>query len=450
MTETRFSAWRGLVLGFGALALLLCGVAGWGVLASISGAVIAHGRVTVESRNQIVEHIDGGTVGEVLVRDGDLVEQDDILLRFSDSLQRSEEAIIASQYTELVARRNRLEAEFRGSDDIVWDGDLISIAATDPRVKELLVGQERLFRARKAASAGEAAQLRERIGQTQEEIKGLEAQAEAIRRQIDLIRRELTSQRALFEKGLTLLDRVLALERAANDLEGRAGTNRATIARARSRISEFEILILQIGADRVEEAEEQAREARAMENEVQEQLVSIRERMKRMDVRAPVSGTVFGMTVFAPSEVVRPGEPILQIVPGNSDLIAMARIEPIYVDQVYPGQEAILRFTAFPARSTPEFEGYVVRISADAVFDSETGLSWYDVELAVADQRERGPAEGDSSTASLQRGLRGLPDEIALAPGMPVEVHIRTGERTLVGYFAKPLTDFFYRSLREE
>ena len=128
----------------------------------------------------------------------------------------------------------------------------------------------------------------------------------------------------------------------------------------------------------------------------------------------------------------------------------MARIEPIYVDQVYPGQEAILRFTAFPARSTPEFEGYVVRISADAVFDSETGLSWYDVELAVADQRERGPAEGDSSTASLQRGLRGLPDEIALAPGMPVEVHIRTGERTLVGYFAKPLTDFFYRSLREE
>ena len=444
MTEVRFSARRAVTLGFGGLAVLLAGLAGWGAFASISGAVIATGQVAVEHRNQAVEHIDGGTVSGVPVRDGDTVEQGDVLLRFSASLLRSEEAILKSRYVEFAARRSRLEAEYRGEDAISWDPELAALAAGEPKARDAMTGQERLFRARKAASAGEAARLQEKIGQGHKEIEGLEVQAVALGHQSDLIDRELAAQRELYKKGLTRISPVLALERATRGLEGRAGAIAADIARARGRIAEYEILILQIEAKRVEKAEEEARLAKAGENEVLEQLASVRDRLGRMEVRAPVSGTVFGATVFAPGEVVRPGEPIMQIVPKDSGLIVTARINPIYVDQVYPGQEAVLRFSAFQMHQSPEFPGRVVRVSADAVHDAETGQSWYEVELGLA------PTEDGAGGDNHLQDRAPLPGGQILAPGMPVEVHIRTGERSVLSYLAKPMADFFERALREE
>ena len=438
VTEQRLSARRALLFGFGGLALLVGGLIGWGVFASVSGAVIATGRVVVETRNQVVEHIDGGTIGEILVRDGDTVAPDDVLLRFSDGALRSQAALLEGQYAELAARRNRLEAEFQGADVIVWDAALEVLAANDASVQDILDSQDRLFRARRAARDGEVARLRQRIGQAREEITGLEAQAAALKEQSRLIGRELAAHRELSERGLTRLERLLALERAAKNLEGVAGTTAAAIARVRGRIAEFEIQILQVDARRVEEAEAKARDTRALENQVMEQLAALRDRLGRMEVRAPVGGEVFGMAVFAPREVVRPGEPILQIVPADASLVVMARLDPIHVDQVYPGQEARLRFSAFPARLTPEFEGRVARVSADAVRDTDNRLSWYEVELAIGARVEPGAA-GALGTGAL-----------ALAPGMPVEVYIRAGERSLLSYLAKPLTDFFGRSLREE
>ena len=439
----RLSARRGLMLGFGGLAVLVAGLAGATVYSSISGAVVAAGRVAVETRNHVVEHIDGGTVSEILVRDGVTVQRDDVLIRFADALLRSEEAILQARYVELSARRNRLEAEFRGRPAIVWDEALTALSAADEKARDVLEGQERLFQARKAARAGEVAQIRERMGQAREEIAGLRARAVSLREQAKLIDRELAVHRGLFKKGMTRLDRLLSLERAVKDLDGRKGAIAATIARTQGKIAELEIQILQIDSRRIEKAEEESRAARAQENEVQERLASVRARLGRMEVRAPVSGTVFDMTVFAPQEVVHPGEPILQIVPRNSKLVVMARIEPIHVDQVYPGQTAMLRFSAFPARSTPEFEGRVVRVSADAVDDADTGQSWYDVEIAMNVPDESG-VPGGPGDVSNRIG------DLALAPGMPVEVHIRTGERSLISYLAKPITDFFQRSLREE
>ena len=426
--------------------MLVGGLSAWSVFASISGAVIASGRVAVETRNQVVEHIDGGTVSEILVRDGDAVATDEVLIRFSDTLLRSEEAILENQYAELVARRNRLEAEFRDAAGIVWDADLVSLAGTDPGVRRLLDSQERLFRARADSRAGEAARLRKRIAQTGEEIKGLEARALSLRQQGELIGRELAAHRDLFDKGLTRIDRLLALERAARNLEGQAGTNAAEIARARGRIEELEIQILQIDTVRIEKAEEQARDATIRENQVRERLASVRERLGRMEVRAPVSGVVFGMAVSTPREVVRPGEPILHLVPEDARLIVVARLDPIHVDQVYPGQEAVLRFSAFPARVTPELDGRVRRVSADALRDVESGQSWYEVELDLGEPSDTvttGEAEGDARR-------RGPAQALALTPGMPVEVLIRTAERTLLSYLARPVTDFFHRGLREE
>ena len=433
-----------MVLGFGGVGVLVGGLLGWSVFASIAGAVIAGGQVEAASGNHVVEHIDGGTVSEILVRGGDRVAEGDVLLRFSDETLRSEEAILAAQQAEFAARRNRLEAEFLGAAAVAWDEELRSMAAADPRVQDVLDGQQRLFRARAAARAGEVAQLRERIGQAREEIAGLEAQAASLQDQAVLTGRELAAQRALFDKGLTRLDRLVAIERAAADLEGRSGAVAASIARVRGGIAELEIQILQIDARRTEEAEEQARDVQAQENQVRERLAAVRSRLGRMEVRAPVSGDVFGLAVQAPQEVVLPGETILQIVPADAGLVVTARLRPTDVDQVYPGQDAVLRFSAFPARETPEFDGRVERVSPDAVHDAETGLSWYEVKLALG-------AGGGGSERSGDGAAPGRPaGHLVLTPGMPVEVHIRTAERSVMSYLVKPVTDFFYRSLREE
>ncbi|MDE0027212.1 MAG: HlyD family type I secretion periplasmic adaptor subunit [Spirochaetaceae bacterium] len=436
---SNWSSTRGpLALGFGALAMLVVGVIGWSVFARISGAVIVSGWVASESRNQRVEHIDGGTVRDVLVRDGDAVAAGAVLLRLDDALPRSEAAILQAQYAELVAQRNRLEAEFRGADAVVWDEELAALASADSEVADILSGQQRLFRARIDARTGEAAQLRERIGQARQEIAGLRARVLSLEQQSELIGEELTARRRLFEQGALDRGALLALERSAENLRGLVGANAAAIARTRGRIAEHEIQILQIDAARIEEAEERARAVQAKENEVREQLASVRARLGRLEVRAPVAGEVFGMTVFASGEVVRPGEPILSIVPAGADLVAVARLAPIDVDQVYPGQAATLRFSAFPARTTPEFDGRVERVSADALRDPDSGQSWYRVEVSLG-----GPAGGGAAGAADSAGLE-------LTPGMPVEIHVQTGDRSPISYLAKPLTDYFLRSLREQ
>ena len=488
-----FSSRRPLVLGFLTVAVLLGGALGWGGLASIVGAVIAAGQVEVESRDQVVEHLDGGTVGAILVKDGDRVEAGQVLLRLSGEKLRSEAALLEAQLADLVAERNRLEAEFGDADTIVWDRELAERAGSDPAVAEVLEGQLRLFQARRESRAGQVAQLRERIGQMRKQIAGLESQGDAVARQSTFLDRELTAQRSLFDEGLTELHMLLALEREAAALDGQAGDIEARIAGARGRIAEIELQILQIGAQRIEEAEGRAREVQANENQVVERLSEVRRQLGSMDVTAPVAGEVVGLQVSTIGEVVRPGEPILQIVPADAPLVVRAQLEPIHVDQVYPGQEAVLRFSAFPARITPEFRGRVLRVSADAQHDERTGLSWYEVELsmgaAVESDPETGvgtwpgraaraavgwlpedarqwvrdnapggvrdwleePSAGAASEGSAETGaVLSLASDLALAPGMPVEVHLRTGERSPLSYLAKPLTDYFVRSLREE
>ena len=437
-----FAARQAMVLGFGGVAVLVGGLLAWSVFASISGAVIVWGQVAVETRNQVVEHIDGGTVSEILVRDGDSVEQGDVLLRFDDALLRAEESLLTAQYAELAARRARLEAEFRNASAIMWDSELVALSATDPSVREILDGQTRLFQARAAARTGETARLRERIGQAREQIAGLRAQAVSVDHQSELIERELTMRRALFERGLAASIDVVAFEREAARLEGQGGAISAAVARAQGEIAEIEIQILQVGVRQREEAESQARDAQARENQIRERLASVHDRLENRQVRAPVGGEVFDMTVFALGEVVHPGDPILRIVPKETGLVVIAQVDPIHVDQVYEGQVAVLRFSAFPARETPEFDGYVVRVSADAVADVENGLSRYEVELAIGEPGHAGRAEDKPNPLSLAGNL-------VVTPGMPVEAHIRTGERSVVNYLIKPVTDFFYRSLRE-
>ena len=436
----RLSSRGAQVIGFGSVAALVVGLAGWGVFASVAGAVIVMGQVEVETRDQVVEHVVGGTVSEIMVHNGDLVAKGDAVLRFDETALRSEEAMLDAELVELTARHARLQAEFRDAGHIDWRPELTGRAERDDSVREVLAGQERLFHARATARNAEANRLRERIGQTQDQIEGLEAQAVAVDQLHASLVGELAGKRTLYEEGLLRLDDLLALERETLRFEGQRGSLSAAIARNRGLIAELEVAILQIGTSRVEEAEAEAREVQARMAQVREALAALRERLAELVVRAPVAGEVFDLAVFTPREVVQPGEPILRIVPEDAALVVIAQLAPINVDQVYPGQEAVLRFSAFPARLTPTFEGRLTRVSAQTMRDEQSGLSWYEVEIAIG-----GQLGGDDAAPS-----GGATDALALAPGMPVEVHIRTGDRSPLSYLAKPLTDYFSRAFRED
>ena len=469
MSERTFSVRRGLVLGFVALGILCGGLFGWGAFASLSGAVIATGRVEAEGGDRAVEHVDGGAVAAIPARNGDRVAAGEVLVRIDGALLRSEASVLEAELFDLVARRNRLEAEFRDAEDIRWDPVLTSAVETDPAVRAAVDGHRRLFAARLATRAGFVTQLRERIDQTRRQIAGFEAQGQAVSRQLRLLGEELEAQRSLLEKGLTRKPVVLALEREMAALEGQAGDIAARVAAALGRIAELETQILQIGSRRIEEAETETREVQARENAVRERLAGLRVRIGRLEVRAPVAGIVHDLAVSAVGEVLQPGETVAKVVPEEARFTVTAQLEPIHVDQVWPGQEAVLRFSAFSARSTPEYGGTVTRVSADAMTDERSGISWYEVEFAIGRPVEPDAGTGpDAWIASAKAAIASwlgsggnAPAQdpaqsavsdapLALAPGMPVEAYLRTGERSPLSYLVKPLTDYFERSLREE
>ncbi|MEM1314412.1 MAG: HlyD family type I secretion periplasmic adaptor subunit, partial [Pseudomonadota bacterium] len=430
--EKRYPARGSLSLGFLGVIVLVSGLFGWGAFANIAGAIIAPGQVEVETRDQVVEHPDGGVVGEILVRDGDRVQAGDVLLRFDDTLLRSEETILQDQLWELTAWRNRLQAETFNKEEIVFDPSLLEVEEAEPHVAELLEEQRMLYDTRLRSESEQVQQLRERQRQTEEQIAGAEAQIDATERQLSFISEELTGLRQLFAQGLAQLNRVLSLQREEARLSGEVGELTAVIAQSRGQQAEIEIQILQLQTQRQERAIDESRRLQYEASGIREQLAAVRERLSRMEVRAPVAGTIFNNTVFAERSVVGPGEPLMFVVPENVEFIITSQVETINIDSIFPGQEAALRFSAFSMRTTPELQGVVVKVSADAVHDERSGASFYTAELALA------PGE--------MAKLEGL----TLVPGMPVEAYIRTEDRTPLNYLVKPLTDYFSRSMREE
>lgn len=420
-----------LAVGLIALTVLLGGFGAWAVRASIAGAIVASGQVEVDRNRQVVQHPDGGVVEEIRVRDGDRVAAGDVLIRLDPTLLRSELAIVEDQLYELRARRARLEAERDGAGPIAFPDDVVSAAAEDADIADMVDGQNRLFRARAETQAREVEQLRKRQSQIASQVDGIRAQQAALARQLTLIGRELADQQSLLDRGLAQASRVLALQREEAQLEGRLGELAAAAAEAEGRRTEIDIQILKLGETRREEAIARLRDLRFRELELAEQRRSLRERLARLDIRAPVGGIVYGLAVFAERAVIRPADEVLYIVPQDRPLVVAARVPAIHVDEVYQGQPANLRFSAFSIRQTPELSGHVVRVSADAFTDERSGAAYYRAELLPD------PGELDK--------LGGVP----LVPGMPVEAFIRTADRSPLSYLLKPLTDYFTRAFRE-
>lgn len=435
LTSTPGDGWdaRGYMrFGLFCVLILAGGLGGWGATAKLKGAVIASGHLRVESQRQVVQHPDGGVVGEILVREGDVVEAGQVLVRLDGTTLLSELAVQESQLYELIARRGRLEAEQTDSETIAFDEELIAAAAANPEVQKLIDGQQSLFEARLKTMAREIEVMQERQDQIREQITGSSAEIEALTRQSALIEQELEGQRKLLSQGLAQASRVLALERESARLAGERGQKMAQTAQLKGQISEIEIERLRMGAARREDAITKLRDLGFREYELKERRIALNEQLSRLDVRAPLAGVVLDMTVHALKSVVRPAEPILHIVPSDSEMVVDAEVDPIHVDSLHPGQEAVLRFSSFNSRTTPELFGGVVKVSPDVFTDEATRRSFYRVEVALR--------EGELAKLEGQ----------ALIAGMPVEVFIQTAERTPLNYLVKPISDFITRAAREE
>lgn len=426
-----WSARRHVWLGFGVLAVLFGGFGLWSVTTSISGAVVASGVIEVDQHRQIVQHPDGGVVESIAVQDGDLVKAGDLLIKLDGTLLQSELAIVEGQLYEVRTRRARLTAERDGAAVIDFPPDLLETAKTRPDLADQIEGQQRLFAARAETMAKQIEQLGERRAQTQSRITGIGAQATALDSQLALILDELKDQQSLLDKGLAQASRVLSLQREEARLRGQVGELLATRAQALESISEIELEVLRLGAARREEAATQLRDLGSQEIELAERLRGLTERVLRLEIRAPVAGVVLGLQVTTPRSVLRPADPVLYLIPQDRPLVIAAQVSPLHVDEVFAGQEARVMFASFSSRTTPELMGHVTVVSADALQDQRSQMSFYRAEIVLD------PGELDK--------LKGL----TLLPGMPVETFIKTGDRTPMAYFLKPFTDYFGKAFRE-
>ena len=427
----RWSARGQIIAGLVALAVLLGGFGLWSVATSIAGAVVASGQIRVEQNRQVVQHPDGGVVAEIAVEEGQRVAAGDLLVRLDGSLLRSELAIVEGQLFEVQARRARLEAERDDAPEPVMPASLLEVAAQRPEVAELVEGQVRLFAASREAEATQVDQLSKRVAQFRSQIEGIDAQITAMDRQLALIRQELGDQRGLLERGLAQSSRVLTLEREEARLMGVAGELAALRAQSEGRVTEIELDIARTAAERRQEANSQLRDIGSSELELVERRRALIERIERLDVRAPASGSVLGLQVTTPRSVIRPADPILFVVPQDRPLVIAVNVQPIHIDEVHVGQTVRLVFPAFQSRRMPELHGRVVVVSADALTNQNTGEAYYTAEI-VLDPDEAAKLGND-----------------VLLPGMPVEAFIRTGDRSPLAYLLQPFTDYFRRAFRE-
>jgi membrane fusion protein, type I secretion system len=428
---TRSSIQRHLIVGMAVVILLAGGLGGWASTAEISGALIAPGSIVVESSVKKVQHPTGGVVGEVRAHDGDRVKAGDILVRLDDTVTKANLAIVTKNLDGLWARAARLEAEQRGLDKIEFP-KMLTDRADDPDVKAIMANETKLFEVRVNGRAGQKAQLRERIVQLNEEIDGLAAQEKAKDQEIDLVEKELSGVRDLYDKHLVQLSRLTTLERDAARLAGERAQYIAQRAQAKGKITETELQIIQVDKDMVSDVSKDLRETNDKIGEFVERKVTAEDQLRRVDIRAPQDGMVLQSTVHTVGGVISAGDTIMLIVPQTDDLQVEAKVNPQDIDKLQVGQKTLLRLSAFNQRTTPELNGVVTRVSPDTTTDQRTGQSYYTIRVSMPPQE----------VARL--------GDVKLIPGMPVEAFVQTGERTLLSYLIKPLSDQLMRAFREK
>jgi HlyD family secretion protein len=414
------------------IGLFFGGLGWWAATAPLAGAAIAPGVVSPDGSRRTVQHLEGGIIRAILVDDGSVVRAGDPLIVLEDVQARAGFDVLQARFHTLAATQARLLAEQAGAAGVRFPDWLVQAATDDARALEAMVAQRAMFDARAQALDDRKAILGRRIEQLREEIAGLEAQIRADARQIALIDEEIAGVEELYRKGLERKSRLLALQRARTDIEGDRAERRARIARAEQAIGETELQVIAQDTALLEAINEEASAVQFELAEVEQRLAASRDVLERTLITAPTAGTVVQLRFRTAGGVIRPGEPVLEIVPRDEELLVDARLAPLDIDVVRPGLPAQIVLPAFRQRHMPRVEGRVRRVSADAIADPQSGERYFEVQVEVDRAR-----------------LAALAPEIELAPGMPAEVYITTGERTVLDYLLSPLYESLRRAFRE-
>jgi HlyD family type I secretion membrane fusion protein len=428
--KTEWSSRRPLTLGILALVILVGGFGGWAGTAQITGAVIVSGLIEVDQNRQIVQHQDGGIVTHILVDEGDVVEKGDLLVRLDAQDLQAALAVVEGQLFEILARRARFEAERDSTGELIFDPLLDE--GNPETVANLKAGQTNLFNARLDTNARRTEALSNRKDQIASQIRGILAQQNALGTQLGLIDEELSNQKALLDRGLAQASVVLNLQRETARLQGQTGELAASAGGAEERIIEMEIELLSLETARREEAITLLRDLQFHELELRERRTTLVRQLARLEIRAPVSGIIYGLQVFGSGVVIQPADALLFIVPQDRPLVIAAQVAPTDIDMLTIGQEVAVRFSALDQRTTPELYGKVALVSADAFTDNANSASYYRAEITLNDGE-----------------LARLPSNATLIPGMPVEAFIRTADRTPFNYLIRPLSDYIARTFRD-
>ena len=410
---------RPIIVGSAVVGVFVVGLTLFAAVAKIDSAVVAPGTVRVEDNRKTIRHREGGTVKAILVKEGQRVKQNQVLLTFDEVQPKSTTDVLQNQYDALLSQSARFQAEATGQQAVTFAPELTTRAATDPRVAGMIRDQEFLFSTRQA------------FFETQ--IGGVQAQVDAVKESDDLTREELAGYQTLYEKGYAPKTLILRYKRTLADLAGRRGQLVAEITRLREQIGETRLQITTLREQRISQAAEGLRQMQTGLAEVTPKLTAARQMLKSATVRSPSDGYVLDLTQFTVGGIVGPGERLMSVVPADAPLIVTARIRPQDIDSVHDGMTARVRLSAFNARTAPPVNAEVLTVSADQLVDEKTGVGYFRADLKIP------PAE-----------LAKLPKGSKLTPGMPAEAMIVTGRRSILSYIVSPLTDTIRDALRED
>src|SRR5262245_32665418 len=418
--------------GWSIIAIFFGGFGAWAVTAPLHGAVVANGFVRVEGMRKSIQHLDGGIVKELNVKEGDRVNAGDVLIVLDDSQARAEYNVLSQQFLVLRATEERLKAELTGASSLTMPEDLKAAGIEYPDVTGIWKSQIHQFESRVAALAGQRSVIKEKIAQLEAQIGGSEAQEKAYREQFESVRKERESLTSLLERGLIAKPRYLQLERSGVGLEGQAAETSANIAKARQAIAEQMQQTAQLDNERMTEVTRDLRDTQAKLLEVIPKLSDAKAVLSRIDIRSPYSGEIVGLNVFSVGGVIMRGDKMMDVVPAQDSLIVEAQIAVDDIANVHPDMNADVHLIAYKQRITPVVRGKVMQVSADRLTEKRNDTPYY-VALVRIDEND----------------LAELPN-VRLYPGMPATVMIQTVERTALDYLVGPIVMSFNRGFRQK
>ena len=423
---------RGLVITGLVIIGLFFGVFGsWAMLAPLESAAVAMGVVSVDSKRKTIQHLEGGIIEQINVKEGQTVAAGDVLLKLDETQPMASLALFEARYYSELAREARLKAERDNETEIAFPAVLLE-QADNPTVQDALEGQQNIFRSRRDAIDGQTAIIQQRIAQIQEENKGLNALLANVSKRIELIQDEMDSNQELFEKGMTGKMRLRELEKELAEVMGERSQHTAAISRNKQNINEARLQITELKTTQLNEVAQELREAKDTLYDLQEKIRAATDILARTEVRAPIAGTVVDMQVTTVGGVIGPGEPLLDIVPTDDTLIIETQIDPKDIDVVVPGLMAQVSLTAFNQRNLRPIEGQVMTVSADRLTDERTGQDYFMARVVLSED----PAD--------------VHPDLSLYPGMQADVMIVTGARTTFEYLTQPLSRSLQRAFKEQ